>query len=192
MPVSLNQYCATVETFNNHTLVCTSKCNNLFWVRDSQDFCLADCSLHYNGKKSIFFTFFLTFLTSKYNACSGAKFFSAPSFIIVATWTYGLQHGFTSGDVQLNPGPKDKSSSAFSICHWNLNSITAHGYAKISLLEAYIVAQKFQAVCISETYLDSSTAYDDGNLEIAGYNLYLLQKSLPHKSFEYSSFTGMY
>ena len=30
---------------------------------------------------------------------------------------------------------------------------------------------KFDIVCISETYLDSSTAYDDGNLEIAGYNL---------------------
>ena len=75
-----------------------------------------------------------------------------------------------SEDVQLNPGPKDKSCIAFSICHWNLNSITAHGYAKVSPLEAYIVAQKFHVVCISETYLDSSTAYD-GNLEIAGYNL---------------------
>ena len=57
---------------------------------------------------------------------------------------------------------KDKSSSAFSICHWNLSSITAHSYAKVSLLEAYIIAQKFDIVCISKKYLDSSTAYDDG------------------------------
>ena len=62
-------------------------------------------------------------------------------------------------------------AAPFSICHWNLNSITTHSYAKISLLEAYIAAQKFDVVCISETYLDSSTAYDDSNLEIAEYNL---------------------
>ena len=47
----------------------------------------------------------------------------------------------------------------------------AHNYAKISLLEGCIAAQKFDVVCISKTYLDSSTAYDDSNLEIAGYNL---------------------
>ena len=57
------------------------------------------------------------------------------------------------------------------MCHLNLNSITAHSYAKVSLLEAYIAAQKFDIVCIFETYLDSSTYYDDGDLEIAGYNL---------------------
>ena len=72
------------------------------------------------------------------------------------------------GDVQFNPGPKDKSRNVFSICHWNLNSTAAHSYAKISLLEAYISAQKFDVVCISETYLDTSTAYDSSNLEIAG------------------------
>ena len=37
-----------------------------------------------------------------------------------------------------------------------------------SLLVAYIVSQKFDIVCFSETYFDSSPAYDDGNLEIAG------------------------
>ena len=76
-----------------------------------------------------------------------------------------------SGKVQLNPRPKDKSSSTFSICHWNLNSIAAHNHVKVSLLEAYIAVQKFDIVCIPETYLDSSNAHDDGNLEIAGYNL---------------------
>ena len=34
-----------------------------------------------------------------------------------------LQHG----DIKLNPGPK-----YFSICHWNLNSLTAHNYLKVS------------------------------------------------------------
>ena len=76
-----------------------------------------------------------------------------------------------SGDVQLNPGPKDKSSSTFSICYWNLNSIATHSNAKVSFLQAYIATQKFDIVCISEIYVDSNTAYDDGNLEIAGYDL---------------------
>ena len=176
MPVSLNQYRATVEIFNNRTFVYTSKCKNLFSVRNSQDFCLIDCVLHYSGSKFIFFILFLTLLTSKHNARSGAEFFSTPSFttIVMSLWiTIWLCIILISlsGDVQLNPGPRDKSRSAFSTCHWNLHSVTAHNYAKISLLEAYITAQKFDVVCISETYLYSSTAYDNSNLEIAGYNL---------------------
>ena len=87
-------------------------------------------------------------LTSKYNARSGAKFFNASSFITVvmnvwiAIWLYIIIILISlSGEVQLNPGPKEKSSSAFLICHWNLKS-----YAKVLLLEAYIVAQKFYRV----------------------------------------------
>ena len=128
-------------------------------------------------------------LTSKYNARSGAKFFSASSFITVvmnvwiATWLYIILISL-SGDIQLNSGRKDKSSSAFSICHWNLDNITTHSYAKVSLVEVYIAAQKFDILCISETYFDSSTAYDDGNLEIAGYNL--LRSDHPSKRNEFA------
>ena len=42
---------------------------------------------------------------------------------------------------------------------------------KVSLLRAYIFTHKFNVTCISETYLDSDTSDDDGNLKIAGYNL---------------------
>ena len=63
------------------------------------------------------------------------------------------------------------ANQLFSICHWNLNSITAHNYLKISLLRAYILLHNFDVVCMSETYLDSTTALDDENLEIVGYNL---------------------
>ena len=86
-----------------------------------------------------------------------------------------------SGDFQLNPEHKDKPSSTFSIFHWNLNSITAHNYAKVLFLEAYIAVHKFDIVCMSQTYLDSNNAYDDGNLEIEGYNLINIGPSIEYK-----------
>ena len=73
----------------------------------------------------------------------------------IVTWLYIILI-LLSGDVQLRPGLKDKSNSTFSICHWNLNSIKAHSYAKVLLLEAFIAAQKFDIVSISETSLTVS------------------------------------
>ena len=75
------------------------------------------------------------------------------------------------GDVEENPGPKPSSNQIFSICHWNLNSISAHKYIKLSLLRAYFSTHKFDVICISETYLDSDTSHKDVNLEIVGYTL---------------------
>ena len=76
-----------------------------------------------------------------------------------------------SGDIEENQEPKASSNQSFSICHWNLNSISAHSYIKVSLLRAYISTHKFYVICISVTYLDSDTSDDDDNLKIAGYNL---------------------
>ena len=80
-----------------------------------------------------------------------------------------------SGDVELNPGPKRKATQTLSICHWNLNSICAHNFAKLSLLRAYVSIHKFDIICLSETYLDSSI--DDESLEISGY--YLIRSDHP-------------
>ena len=60
-----------------------------------------------------------------------------------------------------------------SICHWNLNSISVHSYAKMFLLKAYIAIHKFDIVCISEMYLDSNASPDNNNLKISRYNLIL-------------------
>ena len=75
------------------------------------------------------------------------------------------------GDVEENPGPKPSSNKIFSICHWNLNSISAHNYIKPSLLRAYLSTHRFDVICLSETYLDSDTSHEDANLEIVGYTL---------------------
>ena len=69
------------------------------------------------------------------------------------------------------PGPKTISQQGFSICHWNLNSIFAHNFAKIFLLKAYLAIHKFDIICLSETYIDSSIPTNNDNLDIDGYNL---------------------
>ena len=61
------------------------------------------------------------------------------------------------GDIELNPGPNKSKENNLSICHWNLNSITAHNFLKLSQLKAYISTYKHDFICLSETYLDSST-----------------------------------
>ena len=77
----------------------------------------------------------------------------------------------------MNPGPKPIAGQSFSICHWNLNSISAHNFIKISLLTAYVLVHDFDITCLSETYLNSEISTDDKNLEIPGY--YLLRADHP-------------
>ena len=72
----------------------------------------------------------------------------------------------------MNPGPKFSSYDRFSICHWNLNSISVHNFIKISLLRAYVSTHNFDILCLAETYLDSSISSNDNNLTILAYDLY--------------------
>ena len=73
------------------------------------------------------------------------------------------------GDIEPNPGPKKLKRSSLSICHWNLNILSAHNFSKLTQMKTYISMYKHDFICLSETYLDSSTP--DGLLEIDGYNL---------------------
>ena len=59
-----------------------------------------------------------------------------------------------SGDINTNPGPTPSSQQCFSICHWNLNSNTAHNLAKLSLLTAYKQVHSFDIICLSDAYLN--------------------------------------
>ena len=79
---------------------------------------------------------------------------------------------FGCGDIELNPGPIKRSScSNISVCHWNLNSITAHNFAKIDLLQAYNTIHQYDMINLSESYLDASVSFDNDNLNINGYML---------------------
>ena len=91
-------------------------------------------------------------------------------FEIVFAWLCSLLV-MLSGDVEVNPGPKKKDKDCLSICHWNLNSISAYDYSKLFLLNSYNSLHKFDIICLSETYLDSNTPLNDDNLEISGYAL---------------------
>ena len=73
------------------------------------------------------------------------------------------------GDVESNPGPKDKLS--LSICHYNINSIAVHNFAKLSSLEAFNSVHSFDIICISESFLDSSFCSNDSALNLKGFKL---------------------
>ena len=85
-------------------------------------------------------------------------FFAAFTFLLL------LKHG----DVEINTGPTKKEAKFFSCFHWNVNSILAHN--SLSLLEAYNTIHKYDILCISETYLDSSVSVEDTTLFLPGYN----------------------
>ena len=62
---------------------------------------------------------------------------------------------------------EDSTDETFSICQWNLNNLLAYNYNKLFLQRAYITVHKAVVICLSEAYLDSSTAAsEDGHLEI--------------------------
>ena len=69
------------------------------------------------------------------------------------------------------PGSRHNSCESYSICHWNLNSVSAYNYTKLFFLKAYIAVLKFDIICLSETYLDYSVVLDADNLEILGHSL---------------------
>ena len=104
-------------------------------------------------------------LTLKSKPFKSIKFFCLLSFLTaaanasIATWVYNILISL-SGDVQLNPGPKNRCDINFSICYWNLNSIAAHKFIN-----------SVQFVYPRHTLTLSSIISDDGNLEILGYNL---------------------
>ena len=72
----------------------------------------------------------------------------------------------------MNLGPKSNSSQSFSVSNWNLNSISAHNFIKISFLKILLPLTNWMFYVLSETYLDSSISNDDDNLEIPGYDLF--------------------
>ena len=49
-----------------------------------------------------------------------------------------------SGDIETNLGPINR---LVSFCTWNLNSISAHDFIRVSLLEAYSAVYSYDKQC---------------------------------------------
>ena len=121
------------------------------------------------------------------------------TFQIAFTWLCSFLVSI-SGDVEVNPGSKNKGKICLSVCHWSLNNISLYDYSKLFLLNSNNSLHEFDIICFSKTYLDSNTPLDDHNLEISGYTLAcsdhpsnyqtrsclsLLPKQFSYKSYKY-------
>ena len=90
------------------------------------------------------------------------------AFIISLTLIYIYSFLQCHGDIELYPGRRKLKINS-SICHWNLNSLAAHNFLKLTQLIAYNLIYKHNFICPSETYLDSSIP--DNLIDIEGYTL---------------------
>ena len=164
MPVNAVQYRVTVMIFNNRKLITNLRFELLSRSKLSNNLPNFDASFI----SLLFYIFLIAFLFSKsYVSKISTKLYISMFLLFntllgVLVWLCSCLIIRTDYFV-VNPGPKNSVSECLSICHWNLNSILAHDYSKLFLLKAYISVHKFDIICLSETYLDSTVPLDDVN-----------------------------
>ena len=175
MPVSLGQWRGEIGALYNNTL--TYSKISIFYLLLSLSYGSIFCRLDLIKLSLLIISLILKGIIyfhfkkcRKINRKIGVYLFII-SNLLEYLWV-GLRIISLSCDIEINPAPKlNALSQCFSICHWNLNSISANMFTKVSLQSAYSSVHKFDITCLSETYLYSETPSDDENLEIAGYNL---------------------
>ena len=172
MPVSICQYRGAVGVFYFRI---SGQIKPLFLVINAKNTCKLDMALTVKFSILILLFFLIIKLLSKNRYHFKYKPLCHCFYILVLIlylnkiWLFGHLADL-SNDIEKNPGPKSYKDQNLSICHWNLNSICAHNYIKVNLLRAYLSIHKFDIICLSETYLDSTIRSDDDNLSIPGYN----------------------
>ena len=169
MPVNMNTWRAAIGIFGNVTMGssifylttcfrCILHCILilmtilflLFMVHfyDKNLGMMAFLSLHVNStniKGS-----FLNRFSIKCCTCPHVLMFFHPLLLFISVILLLL-----SGDIETNPGPDPDYLNSFSFCHRNLNGSAAHNFMKMSLLQAYNAINRFDIICLSETYLDN-------------------------------------
>ena len=73
------------------------------------------------------------------------------------------------GDVEINPG------DTFDFMQWNCNSLVAHQYSRIPLIEAYSSLHKLQIIALCKTALKPE--HNNTDIEIDGYSI--IRNDLP-------------
>ena len=172
MPVNRVQYRGTVGVFNNRKFTKKLQYKEISKIKFIHICFIADrLSLNSHSMVS-FFMLLVVFFLLKTKMPKGVKFsafavlYVVCIYLLSVKWLYKIFLILLSGHVEINPGPRRNTHETFSICHWNLNSVLAYNYNKLFLLRAYIAVHKFDVTCLSQTYLDSTVASDDENLEI--------------------------
>ena len=138
MPVNFAQYRMTAEISNNRKIIRNLKfeefpiskwLNNLFKyfkICSSLLFYICLCFLFLHRESVWKITAIFCILI----------FLLFTVFQIVFAWFDSLLV-MLIGDVEVDPGHKKKDKGCLSICHWNLNSISAYGYSKLFLLNSF-------------------------------------------------------
>ena len=75
------------------------------------------------------------------------------------------KHILLRTDIEKNPGP---DQGTFKFCSWNLNSLCAYEFIRVSLIEAYNSIHTYDLIGIMETHLDSTI--DESKLSLNGYS----------------------
>ena len=70
----------------------------------------------------------------------------------------------THGEIHPNPGP----TSLFKFMHWNLNSIPAHEFQRIAILENFAFQENLNLIDLTETALKNS--HTNEKIEIQNYS----------------------
>ena len=165
MSVNLSLYRDKVGTFKNHNL--TRFRNNyrhfkyyLYDIDTAFGVISFSCSIltTISGFGILVRNTIKIFLFSRFREIKGVFVSIFGSTFFVAFLSRKL---FLSGDNETNPEPWRSLSNHF-------NSISAHNFAKVQLLKEYLAVHKFDDVCLSEPYLNSSFP-DNDNLDIPGY-----------------------
>ena len=174
VPVNAVLYRLTVGIFNNRKLITNLRFELPSYSKLSNNLPNYDASFI----SLLFYIFLIAFLFPKgYISKISTKLYISIFLlfnILLGVLVWLCSYLITlSGNVEVNPVPKNSVSEYLSICQWNLNSILTHDYSKLFLLKAYIYisVHKFDIICLSETYLDSTVSLDDVNLVSSGYNL---------------------
>ena len=93
------------------------------------------------------------------------------SVLYIGYFIHLLQLLLQHGDVESDPGAKNKQVNNLSCCLWNVSSLLAQNLGKISQVEAYNSLYSYDFICISETYFGSTILEVYKSFHLNGYNL---------------------
>ena len=159
MVVSTDQWCPEFGSSYCHSL-CLSKCkwdNNHMFLDIICIYFLLLCKV-LNTKSCL----------SKF--ATKLMFHWEPIIILYFLYLCFLQ--LVHGDIKSNPRTRHSKNHLPSFCHWKLNSLPAHSFAKMLLLKACNVLYISKLLCLSETYRDSSIPSDHNSLDLESYKLF--------------------